>query len=752
MTTLSTRLSGIWLLFVTVAAGASAQERRDVTGRVLSVRDSTPLVSVTARLVGYGIAARTDAAGRFVLRNVPRVATRLALERLGLETDTLQLPADRDSVVAFLQPTAFELTPVTAEARSPARERFDRSAQTSAVTLEAAEITNAPALLEADVIRAVQLLPGIVAKNDFTTGFNVRGGESDQNLIQLDGVTVFNPTHLGGLFSTFDAFAVQQVDFLTGGFPAEYGGRLSSVLDIGLHAGNTERLSARGQISLLSTKLLLDGPLGDGGDSYVIGARRTYADLLVGALSTETLPYYFADAIGKVALPLGDATLSATAYWGRDILDLPFVDEEPGRSGIDLEFDWGNRLVGLNFEKPLGNKVLRLHTSASGFSTRFALVPDLVTIENDARLLSARWSLALSPLATHDVRVGGGIEDYRMSYDFRSGTLDADFFGAEYRPRIWSAFVDDQWHPFRSLLIRPGVRLESVEGGRFTGVSPRLAVKAFLDRDLALTASSGRYYQAIHSIRDQEVPVAIFDFWIGADRFTPVARSDHIVFGFEKWFGGDYSISLEGYRKWFDKLVTANREQDLKMEGDEFIPADGDAWGADLLVRKYRGNLRGWLAYSYARTERQTAGEAFPPAHDRRHTVNLVLQAEGPLGSEMGIRWGFGSSLPYTGFVGEWRHREYQPAVHSFRGFVEEPIATRRRNTLRFPSYSRLDLSFRWQTNKWGGVLRPYFQIVNAYNRGNIFVYLFDYEDAPATRTGISQLPFLPSFGVEFEF
>jgi hypothetical protein len=752
MTAAPVRLACTCLLLALSVIDAWGQERRAVSGRAVSVRDSTPLVGVTARVVEYGIGTRTDSSGGFVLRDVPRVAVRVAFERFGLEPDTLALPPDQDTLMVYLQPTAFELAPITAEAQSRARERFDQTAQTSTVTLAAEEITSAPALLEADVIRTVQLLPGIVAKNDFTTGFNVRGGESDQNLIQLDGATVFNPTHLGGLFSTFDAFAVREVDFVTGGFPAEYGGRLSSVLDIELHSGNTESLGVRGQLSLLSAKVLVDGPVGSSGASYMVGVRRTYADALVGALSKEVLPYYFADVIGRFAVPIGDARLSATGYLGGDVLDLPFVDEEPGRSGVDLEFDWGNRLVALNLEKPLGKMRFQLHASASGFTTRFALVPDLVDIHNDVRMLTARWSLDLSPFAKHDVRIGAGVEDYRMTYDFGIVALGADVFEAAYRPRIWSAFIDDQWHPLGWLLIRPGVRVESVEGGGFTGIAPRMSVKAFLSSDFAVTGSAGRYHQAIHSIRDQEIPVAIFDFWIGADDFIPVARSDHLVLGFEKWFASDYSLSVEGYRKTFDRLVTANREQDLKVEGDEFIPADGDAWGADLLLRKYRGNLRGWIAYSYTRATRRVEGEEFPPAHDRRHTINVVFQTDGPFGSDMSVRWGFGSPLPYTGFVGEWRHREYQPVNHSFLEFREEPVAAAQRNTERFPSYNRLDLSFRWRTEKWGGVLYPYLQLVNAYNRQNVFVYLFDYDDSPATRTGFSQLPLLPSFGVEFQF
>ena len=170
------------------------------------------------------------------------------------------------------------------------------------------------------------------------------------------------------------------------------------------------------------------------------------------------------------------------------------------------------------------------------------------------------------------------------------------------------------------------------------------------------------------------------------------------------------------------------------------------------MVRKYGAKLHGWLAYSFSKTSRVAAGEDFTPAHDRRHTLDIVLQSDGPLGSTMGVRWGFGSPLPYTDFVGEWRHREYNAIIHAFEDFENEPIPATRRNRARYPSYHRLDVSLRWEVNKWGGVLRPYFQVANIYNRRNVFVYTYHYDDRPATRTGISQLPLLPSFGLEFVF
>ena len=333
----------LWAIAFVVgtAAPTSGQALRAVSGRVLAAEDGAPLRGVAARVIGTDIIAVSDEAGRFVLQNVPRLPTVVTFQRFGLIDDTLALSADQDTLVAYLAAEAVRIEDITAEAAAPARHRFEETAQTSTVTLDAADIRDAPAVLEADVIRAVQLLPGTVARNDYTTGFNVRGGESDQNLILLDGVPIFNPTHLGGLFSTFDAAAVDRVDFMTGAFPAGYSGRLSSVMDVTLRRGSSERTTARGQLSLLSGKLLVDGPVGETDATYLIGGRRTYADAVVGAVSKATLPYYFADAVAKVTVPVGNARISAMAYWGTDVLDWPWLEDEPGRDGVDLEFNGG---------------------------------------------------------------------------------------------------------------------------------------------------------------------------------------------------------------------------------------------------------------------------------------------------------------------------------------------------------------------------------------------------------------------------
>lgn len=764
------------LLVPAVAGAGAAQQARAVEGVVRAAADSAPLPGVRVRALESASRAETDREGRFTVSGLPRTAVHLVFERLGLMPDTVRVEASVLSITVFLQPQPVRVSPLVAEGAPPARERFERLAQTSTVSLDPIELANTPALLEPDVARVAQLLPGTVAKNDFTVGVNVRGGESDQNLVRLDGITVFNPFHLGGLFATFDAAAVERVDLITGGFPAGFGGRLSSVMDVELRRGSRSRVGVDGAVSLLASRVVVDGPIGGAGASYLVGGRRTYADVVTAAFSNQAFGYYFADAVTKLTVPVGRGRLSVTGYWGRDALDLPWVRAEPGRDGVDLEFSWGNRLAGVTWYQPLGAVELEHHASASAFSSRFALVPDVLDAENSMWQVTVRSGLAFRLANANDVRVGVGVEEHRIAYsftnvgintevprtitledreipyDFRNAAFNAQSLDLEYRPRVWFAYLDDQWQPFSGLLLRPGVRVEYVTGGAaFTGISPRIGAKAFVTGDLALTGSLGRYYQALHSIRDQEVPITVFDYWIGADALTPVARSDHLVLGVERWFGTDVSVSLEGYGKTYDNLPLRNYEDDPKVRGDEFVIATGESWGVDLFVRRHRGRIRGWIAYGFAKTTRATGGVSFPPSHDRRHTLNVVLQAPGPFGGALSVRWGYGSGLPYTGIVGQWPHREYNAELHLFELAEHEVISTTV-NGERFPHYSRLDVGMRWQLEALGGVWRPYLNVVNLYNRRNVFFYVYDFGDAPPTRSGWSQMPILPTVGVEFQW
>ncbi len=741
------------LLLTTVAGAADAQDARNVSGTVLALPDSTALPRVVVQIAALELMALSDSAGRFLLRGVVRTRVQIVFSRLGVAADSVWLEPDQDAVRVFLDLAPIALPAITAEGELAARTRFERQVQPSVVSIDRQTITRLPAPFEADVVRVVQMLPGVVALNDYTVGFNVRGGEPDQNLSQLDGVVVFNPSHLGGLFSTFDADAVENVDFFGGAFPAGYGGRLSSVMDVSVRPGRRDRFGVRGNISLLSSKVLAEGPVGGTGATWLVSGRRTYADVLAGLVSSTSFPYYFADGLAKLRLPLGErAALSVTGYWGRDVLDWTWTEARPGQDAVRLVADWGNHLAGVRYDQQLGPHRLTVEGGVTGFSAGAGLEPGLFAGENTARLLSARARLLVVPHAAHEVWLGLGVEDYHLTYGAKSESFGASFLTSAFHPRVWSAFADEQWRVTPRLLVRPGIRVEAVEGPDVVNVAPRLSAKVFITPALAVTAAVGRYHQAVHSLRDQNLPWNVFDLWIGSDSAVGVARSEHAVVGLEWWVGAAESVSIEAYRKTFTDIIDANLDEDPAVAGDETRAVDGDAWGIDVLLRRHWGRITGWIAYSLTKAVRRADGPEYPAVHDRRHTLNVVLQAPGPLGSHVGVRWGFGSPLPFTPFVGEWDHRYYRAATHSFDDFEREPIASPVLNSERYPYYGRLDVTFRWEKRAWGGVLRPYLQIANVLNRRNVFLYFYDYDEAPPTRSAISQLPVLPSVGVEFEF
>ncbi len=747
--------TALLVAIIAVVGQPLAGQTRDLVGTVRATDDDAAIEGVSVQVVGFSGRAVTDSNGFFALARLSEGELSLVFERLGFATDTLLVPIGTDSVEVFLETSAVELAEIVVQtsAAARARQRFEQSAQASAITVDARDILRTPTFLEADVIRMIQLLPGTVAINDYTVGYNARGGEADQNLIQLDGITIFNPSHLGGLFSTFDAQAIGDTEYLTGGFPSHYSGRLSSVLDVRTRPGSRE-FGVMGQISLLSSKVLVEGSLPFGNSTFLVAGRRTYADQIIKWFTSSELPYYFGDAVAKLTfqLPTG-GTLAATGYIGRDVLDWEFEQSDPTVESVSLRVNWGNRLLGLNYDDWIFGKPLELSASVTEFSTTVGLFPDFARVDNDARLLTVKGAVSLSPGRSHDVRVGGGIEEYRFRYDAGSAALSTSFLDLKYRPRILSAFIDDQWRPQRWLMIRPGLRMEAVGGGAdVVTFSPRVALKALVAENFALTGSAGRYFQPIHSLRDHNSPWSFVDFWIGADSLTPVGRSDHLVLGFEQWFSPDLSLTVEGYRKTFNDILNTNVADDLAVRGDEFVTMTGDAYGLDVLLRKYAGDWTGWISYSFGKSMRQDPTQEFAPAHDRRHFLNIVVNGSGPLGSEMSLRWGFGSPLPYTQIVGQWEHRTYRVAANGFRDLELEPIADLQLNGRRYPHYSRLDVSFRWETGLWGGVAHPFLQFVNLYNRDNVFLYNFDFTETPGVRRTVPQLPFLPSFGMEFEF
>ncbi len=733
----------------------------ELRGRVRDAVTQAPLVAATVRIDGTRLGTQSDDNGRYTLTALPTGAVTVVVQRVGYTTQrqsvTLRAGAVTTLDIAMTVSTA-SLATVQVSAEAADREQFRLSPNPGIITVTREAFKRVPVIGEPDVLRVVQLLPGVVATNDFTAGYNVRGGESDQNLVLLDGYPLYNPFHLGGLFGTFIDATVGSFELVPGGFPARYGTRLSSVLTVVPRTEPRSGIHGTASVSVLASSLSLGGTV-KGSTTWNVAARRTYADRFVSLLSDKQLPYWFTDLQSHVEHKLGNGgVLSATAYAGRDILaaSLAAFGDSSQAGGGDLRFDWGNTLVGVAYTQPLrrfmggDSAQIAQRLSHTGFSTNLDLGSGSLTFRN--RLGEERaWGEIARWQGRGETRVGYEWSAYRMGYKVQAPAAGATpFLDFDRRPSAASLYID-QTVRTKTVSARAGLRAETVTGTGWTGLSPRVSLKWFASPELAITASGGATSQWTPALRNEQAPIRIFDFWLTADRSTPVARAWQESVGAERWFGRSRFVRLEVWNKAYNHLPSSNLFNDPSVQGDEFIVTTGRSYGADLLLRQLESEkLSGWVAYSYGVSYRDGVGGRFAPVQDRRHNLNVVSSYRPGGKWSYGLRLGLGTGTPFTDIEGQIVRRRYDPLTNTFDlGQLDtnrEPVGGPR-NGARYPLFQRLDLSV---TRESTGRLTwaPFVSFINAYNAHNVFTYIFNYDNNPPTRTAFSQFPLLPTAGV----
>ena len=755
------------------AAHAQDVSRGAVAGIVVDDSTGEQRPGITVLVVGTQRGALTDDRGRFVLGDLPagrQVLRARGLSYRQLDTAVAVRAGETTTVTIRLTSAPVTLGAVRARARPPERDRFELAPNVGTVSLTPSAVSGVPAIGEPDVLRTVQLLPGVNARNDFSSGYNVRGGESDQNLILLDGYPIYNPFHLGGLFSTFLEETVGEIELLTGGFGARHGGRLSSVLDVRSAEPTRPGLHGSAGISVIASNLTIGSTSKNGRSTWMLSGRRTYADKLVSLLSDRTFPYHFSD--GQLhatrAIGHGNARLELTAYAGQDLLEGDFTQfgDSSRAGGGTFDFDWSNQVVGLTLTNvwregarlPLLGRADSVGAEQRVSFTRFATGLDLgagaLTLTNGVKELRAAGALHWNR-GGHERRLGYELSAYDIAYDVGSVATGTQLFALRQRPTAEAVYYQESWRPARRLLTEVGVRAEHLGGRNWAGVSPRVSAKWFMTPDFAVSIAAGQYAQWLHSLNREDIPVRVFDFWVASDEYVEVSRAKHLVLGLERWMGPARFARVEGWLKRYDHLLEQNTSDDPARRGDEFLDAQGTSYGFDVMLRQLDvGPLSGWLSYTYGVSHRTESGQSYWPGHDRRHNLNVVGSWRAGRYS-FGARMGVASGTPFTDIVGQVVRRSYDPGNHQYgTGGVageREPLGGVR-NASRYPFFQRLDLSVS-RSGTWRGMqLVPYLSLVNAYNAKNVFIYTFDYTENPPTREASSQFPLLPSLGLTIGF
>ncbi|CAD5266768.1 MULTISPECIES: TonB-dependent receptor [unclassified Imperialibacter] len=669
--------------------------------------------------------------------------------------------------------------------------------QMSKIGIPVDQIKSLPALAgEVDIFKALQLMPGIQSGSEGSSGLYVRGGGPDQNLILLDGVPVYNASHLFGFFSVFNADAINNVEVIKGGFPARYGGRLSSVIDISMKEGNNRELKGTGSIGLISSKLTLEGPLKKEKSSFIVSARRTYIDILARPLikantdGDETAGYFFYDLNAKVNYTFSDRDrIYLSTYTGDDkayARSKDFYVSDNTRYDYKDEFGlkWGNITSAFRWNHVFSPKIFS-NVTATYSKYQFDIfqeyynkttTPTETTEDSGAtRYFSGIQDLALktdfefTPHVDHQLRAGAsaihhtfnpGILAYTASND-----ADTTLGSTKTRGLELATYFEDDWTISKAIRVNAGVHFSAfnVNNIWYQKVQPRINARYLFGNGLAIKASYATMAQFIHLLTNSSIGLPT-DLWVPATKNIKPQYSSQVAIGVAKNITKTYEVSIEAYYKDMTNLIEysegASYIDPQKDWQSKVSTGNGVSYGTELLIQKKTGRFSGWIGYTLSRTERTfpdlNFGKTYPYKYDRRHDVSLVGIYKVRDDFEFSATWVYGTgnavSLPEERYAGQGHSYSTGPGGQTYY-YYNELLDYPSRNNYRMRAYHRLDISVsKTKKKKWGQQTWS-FGAYNAYSRSNPFFMDIGYDRSGNKKfKQYSLFPIIPSVRYNFEF
>jgi hypothetical protein len=749
-------LLGFFLLFAPLA---TAQQSVTITGYVKDANTGETLISANVAVFELNRGSATNTLGYFSIPNIEPGTYTLACSYIGykLYQREITLKAGENLRIDIeLQPNVVVGEEIIVESEAELEEL--KAIGTAQVKTEL--IKALPAIFEADVFRSIQYLPGVKSASDFSSGLYIRGGSPDQTLILLDQTTVYNPSHFFGFFSTFNPDAIKDVRLFKGGYPAEYGGRLGSVLSVYNKDGNRNNYAGSVTLGLLASRVSVEGPIKNG--SFMLAGRRSTLEPLLAGLrqSNDNIPslFYFYDFNGKINY---DASLndkfSLSFYSGSDKVVFPFAD--------DAEFilNYGNQTVSGNWthifnEKLFSNFVL---TGSRYFNfPEFEFGGTTFTRDNNIYDLSLKTDLEYIPNEKHLYSLGfwGGVFTLRLQDRFDN----QDSFSSRIHSRYGSVYVQDTWRPTDRWKVISGVRLNYFSDGDYVRIEPRASAEFNLTEKITLQAAYGRYNQFFTLITNEAF--SGFDLWLTADEGVNPAYGDQFVLGAKTIPFENYGLDIELYYRTMKDL----------FELDPFLPdaaglgyadlfriGEGYALGTEVMFEKRVGRLNGYIGYTFGYTWRKWPGfnvaigdvtnEArfFPPKYDRQNDVKIILNYDLSRKWKLTTAWVYATGQAYTYATG--RYATYDSP------FVAEgannAVVVEKVNASRLPNYHRLDVSFSKKGTFLGiGESELQLQIINVYSRRNVWFTQIDFDSNPVEQNDVNLLPIVPAVSYTVKF
>ena len=785
------------LVFLSLADGVWAQTDpvHTLSGFVEDAASGEKLIGAVLYEPTLQKGTTTNRYGFFSL-TLPAGPLQVVVFHIGYQSDTLATRLDQDvQRTIALQPTPIEMGTVQVEA-----ERLDpiqEQSQMSVVQVPIRQIKNAPVLMgEVDVLKTLQLLPGVQSGAEGMSGLYVRGGSPDQNLLLLDGAPVYNASHLFGFFSVFNANAIKNVQLTKAGFPARYGGRLSSVLEVDMKDGNMKTFEGEGSVGLIASQLTLQGPLRKDRTSFIVSARRTYIDLLIRPFlpSNNKGGYHFYDLNAKLNHIFSpNSRVFLNVYGGDDRFWSDIEEEDTGdnyreKDAIAANFGWGNITSTLRWNYLFSNQLFgNLTAIYSRYQLSTAVDHRSTTTldgerETDTLRLRYRsgirdWGLKLDfdyiPNPAHYIRFGGSstLHTYspgaaQIKVNPADGAPEDTTLAAQITDALeYSLYGEDDVRLTDRLKANVGLHTSGflVNDEFYTSLQPRVSTRYLLPSDWAVKASYALMRQYIHLLSNSTVGLPT-DLWLPATERVRPQWSRQFGVGLARQFKDQYEFSLEGYYKTMTNLIEYR-------EGASFLVGFGEnedwqdkveigrgwSYGTELFVQKKRGRTTGWIGYTLSWTKRRfdrlNQGRAFPYRYDRRHDLALVLTHQLKQSTNFSLTWVYGTgnaaTLPVARYYG-YHERSVGGREHVL------PYETQiygDRNSYRMSAFHRLDLGFNFG-DKHGFGLGVY----NAYNRKNPYFIYFDDDYDPNTTDikrrakQVSLFPLLPWLNYRFKF
>lgn len=758
---------------------SKAQKNFTISGIVKDASTGETLTGASIRVLENNQGGAASNAYGFFAVSVPAGSYTLAVSYVGYVTNsqTVQLTANTQLNISLSADNT--LTEVVINGRKANERENIESPQMGLARIDIGKLDNIPVIFgEKDILKTIQLLPGVKTTGDGNTGFYVRGGGSDQNLILLDEAVVYNASHLFGFFSTFNADAIKDVSLYKGGMPAQYGGRMSSVLDIKMLEGNNQKFTVQGGIGLIASRVKVEGPIVKDRGSFMISARRTYADVFLKLSSDSTIrnsSLYFYDINAKANYKLNDRnTLFASGYFGQDVLGLK----------DNFGTNWGNQTATLRLNH-LFNSKLFLNTS----------------------LIYSNYSYVIQSFArNNDFKVTSKIRDFNLKEDLQYFASDKNtlYFGINATRHSISpgdistssassinartiqnrygleaaAYVSDEWRPNNRLSFIYGLRLSwfSLIGpgdvntynnaGNITAVNnyasgkiiktyinpePRASLSYKLTEQSSLKASYNRNTQNIHLLANSTASTPTDLYVMSSNNIKPGIADQLSVGYFKNLADNKYEFSVETYYKAMQNLIDYRDGSQLVGNQDvesQLVYGRGRAYGIEFYLKKKYGKLTGWLGYTLSRTESKfdaiNKGNYFPATHDRTHDMSAVAIYKMTKRVTVSATFVYGTGNAVTYPQGKYR-------VGGLTTFYYP-----QRNSDRMPAYHRLDLGVTLEGKEHKRFHSSWtFGLFNAYNHKNPYTITFrDNKDNPSRTEAVQTSLFgiVPSVMYNFKF